>query len=155
MWFKQDYSYYSQVELKGWSCAKKTSPTWLHHQRDKMLIKSRMDPDLYGVYAKFSPHWFHSRTQDSQEAWFLSMFFSSIFHFGERFLSAGFCCDVRGGFQVQQLPVWVTSSCLSCLAIFLWPQSLAKHFHFHLWTVFLAHSLRLLCPGNSKTLDFQ
>lgn len=72
---KLDYLNYAQVEIKGWKCARKISPTMLHHQQDKMLIQNGMDADLYAVYAKFSPHRFYSRTHGSSEqVQFLSLF---------------------------------------------------------------------------------
>lgn len=64
-------------------CAKKIPPTLLHQQQDKMLIQRRMDPDLYVVYAKFSPRGFHSRTLKLRRWGTISFPLSSlIFNFG-------------------------------------------------------------------------
>lgn len=110
---------YAQVELKGCMCAKKTPPTLLHQQQDKMLIQCRMDPDLYVVYAKISPRGFHSRTPKLRRGGNVSFTLSSLmFNFGSAAPVRGLllqACACERGFiclfaaRTASCPVWPSS----------------------------------------------
>ncbi len=46
----------AQLVLRGPKCAKKTSPTPLHHHQPEPLRQSRMDPCFHVLYTKFWPY---------------------------------------------------------------------------------------------------
>ncbi len=70
----------AQLVLRGPKCAKKISPTPLHHHQPEPLRQGRMDPCFHVLYAKFWPNHLNvSRNRDSSDQ--ATFFQSSIIQF--------------------------------------------------------------------------